>query len=140
MVSVTPSAEDQPMPVTAKLSKLFYERLGEQVTNELVDWFNAVDATYRGDLRELNELNFARFDAKLEQRVAELRASLEGKLDTKLDTAVAHHAFAQLEARMERGFAQAQTNLEKGLKEQTRFMFLAWSALLIPIIGLWFRG
>jgi hypothetical protein len=29
---------------------------------------------YRADLRELNELNFARFDAKLEQRVAELRA------------------------------------------------------------------
>jgi hypothetical protein len=41
-----------------------------------VDWFNAVDATYRADLRELNELNFARFDAKLEQRLAELSASL----------------------------------------------------------------
>ena len=53
------------MPVTAKLSKLFYDRLGEQVANELVDWFNQVDATYRSDLRELNELNFARFDAKL---------------------------------------------------------------------------
>jgi hypothetical protein len=26
----------------------------------------AVDLTYRTDLRELNELNFARFDAKLE--------------------------------------------------------------------------
>jgi hypothetical protein len=42
----------------------------------LVDWFNAVDLTYRGDLRELNELNFARFDAKLEQRLGELRAEL----------------------------------------------------------------
>jgi len=35
-----------------------------------------VDATYRADLRELNELNFARFDAKLEQRLAELKAEL----------------------------------------------------------------
>jgi len=26
------------MPVTARLSKLFYDRLGEQVANELVDW------------------------------------------------------------------------------------------------------
>jgi hypothetical protein len=26
------------MPVTARLSKLFYERLGEEVANELVDW------------------------------------------------------------------------------------------------------
>jgi hypothetical protein len=36
--------------VTARLSKLFYERLGEQLANELVDWFNQVDATYRADL------------------------------------------------------------------------------------------
>jgi hypothetical protein len=41
-----------------------------------VEWFNAVDLTYRADLRELNELNFARFDAKLEQRLAELRVDL----------------------------------------------------------------
>ncbi len=93
------------MPVTAKLSKLFYERLGEQIADELVGWFNAVDATYRSDLRELNELNFARFDAKLEQR------------------------FAELEAKMERRFA-----------EQSRWLFAAWASLIIPIIGLWFRG
>ena len=35
------------MPVTAKLSKQFYDRLGEDIANELVEWFNAVDATYR---------------------------------------------------------------------------------------------
>ena len=68
------------MPVTAKLSKRFYEVLGEDVANELVNWFNTVDATYRADLRELNELNFARFDAKLEQRLAELRVELVKQL------------------------------------------------------------
>ncbi|HEV2670650.1 MAG TPA: hypothetical protein VGU74_06125, partial [Gemmatimonadales bacterium] len=62
------------MPVTAKLSRKFYERLGDEIANELVDWFNLVDATYRSELRELNELNFSRFDTKLEQRVAELDA------------------------------------------------------------------
>ena len=72
------------MPVTARLSKRFYDVLGEDVANELVDWFNAVDLTYRGDLRELNELNFARFDAKLEQRLAELRAELRTELRTEL--------------------------------------------------------
>jgi hypothetical protein len=64
------------VPVTAKLSRRFYDVLGEDVANELVDWFNAVDLTYRADLRELNELNFARFDAKLEQRLTELRIDL----------------------------------------------------------------
>ena len=62
--------------MTAKLSKRFYDVLGEDVANELVDWFNAVDLTYRNDLRELNELNFARFEAKLDQRMAELRTEL----------------------------------------------------------------
>ena len=68
------------MPVTARLSSRFYERFGDETTNELVNWFNAVDATYRSDLRELNELNFARFDAKLEQRLAQFEAKFETRL------------------------------------------------------------
>jgi hypothetical protein len=62
------------VPVTARLSQKFYETFGEDVTNELVDWLNAMDATYQHDLREWNASNFARFDAKLEQRLAELDA------------------------------------------------------------------
>ncbi len=65
------------MPVTARLSKAFYERFGEKIANELVDWFNAVDTAYRNDLRNLNEQNFARFDSKLEQRLVELEARLD---------------------------------------------------------------
>ncbi len=68
------------MPVTAKLSRKFYEKLGDGVANELVEWFNLVDSTYRSDLRDLNELNFARFDAKLEQRVAELDAKIDQRV------------------------------------------------------------
>ncbi len=75
------------MPVTARLSQRFYERLGDNVANELVDWFNLVDATYRKDLKDLNELNFARFDATLGQRFAEADATLEqrfGDFETRL--------------------------------------------------------
>ena len=42
-----------------------------------------MDATYRSELRETNDLNWARFEAKLEQCKAELRsdfAHLESKL------------------------------------------------------------
>ena len=48
-----------------------------------MEWFNQVDATYRSELREINELNWTRFEAKLEQRMAELRADL-ARLETKL--------------------------------------------------------
>ena len=68
------------MPVTARLSKRFYEVLGEDVANELVNWFNAVDATYRAELRELNESNFARFDAKMGERLAQLDAQWQTRL------------------------------------------------------------
>ena len=71
------------MPVTAKLSRRFYERFGDDLTNELVEWFNQVDATYRSDLRETNELNWARFESRLAQCVAEVRADL-ARLETKL--------------------------------------------------------
>jgi DNA anti-recombination protein RmuC len=130
------------MPVTARLSKLFYDRLGEQVANELVDWFNQVDATYRSDLRELNELNFARFDAKLEQRLAELQAKLDGKIDrvaTVLDAKIDGVA-AELNARMDAMVADLHAVLERRLAEQTRWLFVAWASLLIPIMGLWLRA
>ena len=105
----------------------FHERLGEEIANELVDWFNQVDATYRGELREFNELNFARFDAKLEQRVVELHARIDA-------------VGADLAGRIDRKFSEAEALLEGRLGEQTRWLFVVWASLLIPIIGLWIRG
>jgi hypothetical protein len=70
-----------------------------------------VDATYRFDLRELNELNFARFDAKLEQRVAELRADMEARFarfDAKFE-----HRIASLDSKLDLRLAQMETRLTK---------------------------
>lgn len=100
------------MPVTAKLSKKFYDKLGEEIADELVNWFNAVDATYRADLRELNELNFQRFDAKLEQRLAELRA------DIRLEMGDVRTALVALESRL------------------VRWTFLFWAGTALAVIGL----
>jgi hypothetical protein len=110
------------MPVTAKLSKLFYDRLGDAVTNELVDWMNQVDAAYKSDLKEVNEQNFARFDAKLEQRIAELRMEMRG-IDAKIDVSMAN----------------LRASIDETLRSQTRFQYFAWSAILIVIVPLWFR-
>ena len=104
------------MPVTAKLSKRFYDVLGEDIANELVDWFNAVDLTYRADLRELNELNFARFDAKLEQRLAELRAELREEI-------------AELRTEM-------RTELHSFRADLVRWMFGFWVTTVLTLGGL----
>ena len=43
-----------------------------------MDWLNQVDTAYRTELREINQLNFARFEARLEQRLGGLRIELRG--------------------------------------------------------------
>lgn len=71
------------MPVTGRLSRKFYEKFGDDLTNELVDWFNTVDATYRSELRELNESNFGRFDTKLDalqSRVGARMSAFEARI------------------------------------------------------------
>lgn len=115
MLGVHSSSEPDAMPVTARLSKRFYEVLGEDVANELVEWFNMVDATYRGDLRELNELNFARFDAKVEQRFAEAQARTDARFAEAQARTDAR--FAELEARMDVRFAEVRTEMDRRFAE-----------------------
>jgi len=100
--------------------------LGEEIANELVNWFNQVDATYRSDLKEVNELNFARFDAKLEQRLAQFESKLEQRL-------------AQFESKVEQRLAQFEVRIAHRFSEQTRWMFLCWATLLASNIALWMR-
>jgi hypothetical protein len=104
------------MPVTARLSKAFYERLGEQVTNELVEWFNAVDTTYKADLRELVEMQAQRFDARLEQRLSEVKAELRDEIGL-------------VRTDMRSGFADLRADLLK-------WMFLYWAGTALTVIGL----
>lgn len=102
------------MPVTAKLSRKFYETFGDDITNELVDWFNNVDATYRTELRDLNESNFGRFDAKLDQRAAQLEAKIEA-----------------LESRLAARMAAFEARIIK-------WMFLFWIGQAVTTVGLVF--
>ncbi|MGH7677031.1 MAG: hypothetical protein ACRENU_01115 [Gemmatimonadaceae bacterium] len=118
------------MPViTARLSKLFYERLGEQIANELVDWFNAVDATYRSDLRELNETNFARFEARMDQRFAAFLAQLKGEHFSVIDArfAAVEARLTNLEAAMQVLPARIQADLKTMEARLVKWMFLFWA-------------
>ena len=119
------------MPVTAKLSKRFYEVLGEDVANELVEWFNAVDATYRSDLRELNELNFARFDAKLEQRATQLDAKIDQRFGEV--RAEIREGLARLEGRFQSSLHELKAEL---LKWMFGTIFAAWATALGAMIAL----
>ena len=64
------------MPVTAKLSREFYDRFGDKVVDELVGLLNTVDATFKAEIAERHDRHLELFDAKLEQRLAALKAEL----------------------------------------------------------------
>lgn len=109
------------MPVTARLSKKFYERFGEDVTTELVDWFNSVDAAYRQEFRDLFEVNFGRFEARLQQGLAELRAEFRSET-----------------ARLDVSLAEVRGELKAGLEAQgsklIAWSFGFWVANLITVL------
>ena len=122
------------MPVTAKLSRKFYEKFGDDLTNELVNWMNQVDATYRTEFRDLFEVHFGRFDAKLEQRVAQLDAKFDQRV-TQLD-AKFEQRVTQLEARLDQRMEQLETRIERMKSELLRWSFLFWIGTLGTVVAL----
>ena len=133
------------MPVTAKLSRKFYEKLGDDIATELVEGFNQVDASYRSDLRDFNDANFARFDAKLEQRLAEMGAGTHSALaETRADMTA---GFARADAKLEQRLAETRADLRGDMarvrSDVLKWMFVYWlgsvaanAALIVTVVGL----
>ncbi len=74
------------------------------------------------ELRDLNELNFARFDAKLEQRIAEVRADmsvLHGKVESQVDALS----------------SKIDTQAESLRAELIKWMFLFWLGTVATMLG-----
>ena len=95
-----------------------------------MEWFNSVDATYRSDLRELNELNFARFDAKVDQRIGTLDAKLEqrlGVLEAKVEQRL-DVLEAKLIGRFEGRIAEVRTEMQ-------RWMLASWSSMMLVLLA-----
>lgn len=132
------------MPVTATLSQKFYQKFGDDLTNELVAWLNQVDATYRSDLRELNELNFARFDARLEQRAAQIEAKVDqrmARLEATMDQRMGQVELriAQLEGKLDGALARLEGGLlaRIGMVEGrlARLTLIFWVATLGTLVA-----
>jgi len=125
------------VPVTARLSGKFYEQFGDEITNELVDWFNAVDSTYQTQLKEVNDLNWARMQARFEAFDARLdvfEAKITGRMDA-FEERILGRTGAQ-DGRMDAFGAKIEGRLDKIQREMLVWMFGFWSATVIPIIGL----
>lgn len=121
------------MPVAPKFSEKFYEKFGHDFVTELVDWLGNMDLTYRAELRELNELNFSRLEARLDLRVGEVRTELlrkMGELETRL-----RQEIGDLRSEIRAGFAELESRLTSRL---VRWMFVFWTGTTITLLGAMF--
>jgi hypothetical protein len=125
------------VPVTAKLSRKFYERFGDDITTELVDWFNAVDETYRNQLKEINELNWERFKAHLDARIAEVRADMKTELASlgKGLREEFQNKFAATDARITKLETGFQKELRRVHEDILKWMFIYWTGLFLALCG-----
>jgi hypothetical protein len=141
------------VPVTAKLSRKFYEKLGDDVAAELVDWFNAVDATYKSELKETNELNWERFKATLHEEISSLRAELLGEISTLRGELRGEISSLRAELLGEisslRGELRGEiSSVSGGLRSEMKaiqanmmkWMFIYWSGTVAAIIGMGYFG
>ncbi len=118
----------------------------------MVNWFNQADTTYRTQLRELNDLNYSRFEAKLEQfgakmdqRFAEQDAKWERRFANQ--SAEWERRFANQSAEWERRFGELSARMDKltaiveaqPLAIQAnllKWMVVLWATTILAIVGI----
>ncbi len=132
----------------ARLSRRFYETFGDEIANDLVEWFNAVDTTYRQELREQNDLNWGRVEARMGQSEARFEARL-GQVEARISQAETRFEarLAESEARLRAEFHQEMTGLradmdvgfERIRSDMVKWMFLFWAGSALTVVGLSLR-
>jgi t-SNARE complex subunit (syntaxin) len=134
------------MPLTAKFSKDFYDRFGHKATDELVDFLNQFDATYRAGLQELNEQNSARLEAHLDRRTAELQARIDlltgrlellsGKVDAMVTQDHLGSALGQMRELISTSRADTMTAIATARADMIKWMFVFMVTGVLAVLGL----
>ena len=81
----------------------------------------------------MNDHNWGRFEAKLDQRTTELRGEI-GRAAAEANVRV-----DKLVTELEKTAAGLREVLERRLGEQTRWLYLVWAVQGAMIIGLYFK-
>jgi hypothetical protein len=129
------------MAGTPHLQRKLQQTLGAEAAGDLSAWMQSMDAhvTEMGELRREMRLGFARIEerfVRLDERFAKQdeRFAKQDERFAKQD-----ERFARVDGRIDTTQERMEKVFERGLREQTRFFFLAWSVILAAIIGLYAR-
>jgi hypothetical protein len=110
------------MLISAALTQKLRESFGDEAADEMVDWMHRVE-TERSRSRELNDANFARYDALLGQRFAEFRHEIRAEI-------------AEGRQEMRAGFAQLEVKFERRFNDMMRWSLLFWVSSLATVVAL----
>ena len=102
------------MPV-AELSREFYERFGDKLTDELVNCLNAIEGSYRAELRDRFDAHFGRFEEKLERWLMDSKAELGIKIE------------------------QLRVELHSTKADMLKWSLGLWVPVTLAVIGLYFK-
>lgn len=100
------------MPLTARLLQRLHEAIGDEATNDLFSWWEEAATVNRAAVREVADLYFARFDARLEKGLAEARSELD------------------------KGLAQVRSEMAGRRADLIKWMFIFWVGTVVPLAGL----
>jgi hypothetical protein len=124
------------MPPTPRLSRKLRQTLGEEATGDLVNWMQQVD-TQRAEQRDLIELNFARFDARLAEVRQETRADLaELRQETKAGLAELRQETKTGLAELRQELSRLETKLEQRFGDLIKWSFVFWVGAVGAIAAL----
>jgi hypothetical protein len=115
------------MATTPNLQRKLQQTLGAEATGDLIGWMQTMDVS-RTDVADLRAAVTG-----LQTDMTDLRIDV-GDLRREMQV-----GFARLDGRMDSQQERMEKLLEKGLRDQTRFFFLAWSVLLAAFIGMYAR-
>ena len=106
----------------AHMLRKFSEAFGTEVAAELVDWASPLDNTLRDEIKDRGEQYYLRFEAKLEQRLAETIAELRAEI-------------GGLRNEMHAGFASIRAEMALQRSDMIKWMFTFWAGSAVTTVA-----
>ncbi|NOT09945.1 MAG: hypothetical protein HOP28_17270 [Gemmatimonadales bacterium] len=137
------------MPVTTRLLHRLNEALGDDAADDLLACFREASEVNRAAVRELAELYITRSEARIDQRMAELRGDLHSALDVhrgEIGSALAElrgefrSSIGELRGEFRSALGAFRGEMRSDLANQRaellKWMFLFWAGTVVPLAGL----
>lgn len=122
------------MPVTARLLQRLHETLGDEATNDLFSWWEEAATVNRTAVREVADQYFARFEARLEKGLAEVRAEMQVGLVA--GRSELQGGLAAVRSELVKGLAEVRAEMAGQRADLIKWMFIFWAGTVIPLAGL----